>query len=65
MPPPELPSALAFWIAGLINPLPALGVALEVRPAALMAGGARERLRVVEAGLKDSIVRLSQRPRKS
>lgn len=60
MPPPELPSALAFWIAGLINPLPALGVALEVRPAALMAGGASERLRVVEAGLKDSISRLQQ-----
>lgn len=62
MPPPELPSALAFWIAGLINPLPALGVALEVRPAALMAGDASERLRVVEAGLKDSISRLQKRP---
>ena len=42
----------------VINPLPALGVALEVRPAALMAPTAEMRLQVVEMGLQDSIERL-------
>ena len=58
MPEADAPSARALWIAGLINPLPALGVALEVRPAALMAPTAEVRLQVVEMGLQDSIERL-------
>ena len=58
MPDADAPSARALWIAGLINPLPALGVALEVRPAALMAPTAEVRLQVVEMGLQDSIERL-------
>jgi hypothetical protein len=58
MPEADAPSARALWIAGLINPLPALGVALEVRPAALMAPTAEMRLQVVEMGLQDSIERL-------
>ena len=58
MPEAATPSARALWIAGLINPLPALGVALEVRPAALMAPTAEVRLQVVEMGLQDSIERL-------
>ena len=36
----------ALWVAALINPLPALGVALEIRPAALAATTTRERLEV-------------------
>eukprot|EP00966_Prymnesium_polylepis_P257503 5948617-Prymnesium_polylepis.2 len=55
---PDDPDARALWVAGLINPLPALGVALEVRPAALMASTTDERLEVVEMGLRDSIKRL-------
>ncbi|KAL1507038.1 hypothetical protein AB1Y20_007900 [Prymnesium parvum] len=62
-PMPEEPNARALWVAGLINPLPALGVALEIRPAALMASSTEERLAVVEMGLRDSIRRLySPRP---
>ena len=55
---PDDPDARALWIAGLINPLPALGVALEIRPAVLMASTTDERLEVVEMGLRDSIKRL-------
>ena len=33
LPEVDHPSERALWIAGLINPLPALGVALEIRPA--------------------------------
>ena len=63
MPPAEQPSARALWVAGLINPLPSLGVAIEVRPMALMAPSASLRLRAVEFALADSIRRLrSQRP---
>ena len=48
-----------MWVAGLINPLPALGVALEVRPAVLMAETADLRVQVAEMGLRDSIQRLA------
>ena len=58
MPPAEKPSQRALWVAALINPLPALGVALEVRPAVLMAPTADLRLQVAETGLRDSIQRL-------
>ena len=46
LPPATQPSKSALWVAGLINPLPALGVALEIRPAALMAQTAELRLQV-------------------
>eukprot|EP00962_Isochrysis_galbana_P061075 scaffold36274_cov125-Isochrysis_galbana.AAC.5 len=59
MPAISRPNARALWVVGLINPLPALGVALEVRPAALMAATAEERLKVAEFGIRDSIKRLS------
>ena len=58
MPPADAPSARALWIAALINPLPALGVALEVRPACLVARTAEKRVTVTEAALLDSINRL-------
>jgi len=54
------PSARALWIAGLINPLPGLGVALEIRPACLTAETADMKLQVIEMGIKDSIERLKQ-----
>lgn len=37
MPPVRDADALALWAAALVNPLPALGVALEIRPAVLDA----------------------------
>ena len=36
--------SLGFWAAAVLNPLPPLGLALEIRPAALEAGDTRERL---------------------
>ena len=60
MPEAEYVDDRALWVAALINPLPALGVALEVRPAALAASSALERLGVVEEGIRDSIKRLKR-----
>ena len=37
MPPAARPRDRATWVAALINPLPALGVSLEIRPAVLCA----------------------------
>lgn len=60
MPGTQEPNARCLWVAGLINPLPALGVALEIRPAALMAPDTKSRLQAIEMGLRDSISRLKQ-----
>ncbi len=49
------PSEIAFWIGSLINPLPAMGVAMEIRPALLMAESAEERIQIAYDGLLRSI----------
>ena len=48
----------AAWVAALINPIPALGVAYEIRPALLMARDTRGMLKVATDGIKTSIERL-------
>ena len=48
----------ALWVAALLNPLPALGVAPELRASVLMAASAEQRLVVVERGLRRSIANL-------
>jgi len=55
IPPPTDPSALAFWGAALINPLPALGVAPEIRGRVLEAPDAYSRLEILEWGISRSI----------
>ncbi|KAL7483310.1 hypothetical protein ACHAW6_008961 [Cyclotella cf. meneghiniana] len=55
IPPEGEPSERAFWIGALINPLPALGVAMEIRPRLLMAKGAEERVDVALEGIWGSI----------
>ena len=60
VPPPEAPNALAIYAAALINPQPALGVALEVRPAVLTALTTQRRGSMVWQGLTDSIERLQR-----
>jgi hypothetical protein len=55
IPPEEDPSERAFWIGALINPLPALGVAMEVRPKLLMAKDAEERVDLALEGIWGSI----------
>ena len=57
-PPLSAPTALAFWAAALINPLPALGVARECRGAVLEASNASDRLRIVQRVLDASIANL-------
>ena len=51
----ESPSERAFWIGALINPLPGMGVAMEIRPQLLMARTAEERVLVARQGLLGSI----------
>jgi Lon protease-like protein len=55
IPPSENPSERAFWVGALINPLPALGVALEIRPALLTARTAEERVHIASEGILRSI----------
>jgi hypothetical protein len=55
IPPPERPSERSFWIGALINPLPAMGVALEIRPALLSARTAEERVEISLDGIFRSI----------
>lgn len=58
-PPPEYPTLLALWGSALINPLPALGVATELRGAVLEAEGAANKLAILERGLIKSINNLN------
>ena len=58
MPDASLPGARAVWVAALINPLPGLGVAWEIRPAMLAATTSAERLEVAIAGITASIENL-------
>ena len=55
IPPPEEPSERALWIGALINPIPAMGVALEVRPQLLLAKTAEERVQVALDAIHKSI----------
>jgi hypothetical protein len=55
IPPAEEPSECAFWVGALINPLPAMGVALEIRPALLTAKTAEQRVEVAIDGIFKSI----------
>jgi hypothetical protein len=55
IPPSDQPSERAFWIGALINPLPGMGVALEIRPALLTARKAEQRVEVALNGILRSI----------
>jgi len=55
IPSAEEPTERAFWIGALINPIPSMGVALEVRPSLLMAKTAEERIKVASEGILKSI----------
>lgn len=55
IPPVTEPSERAFWIGALINPLPGMGVAMEIRPQLLMARTAEERVGTAIAGILASI----------
>lgn len=55
IPPADQPSERAFWVGALINPLPGMGVAMEIRPMLLMSRTAEERVRIALDGLQASI----------
>jgi hypothetical protein len=63
MPPVDEPARRAVWVAGLINPIPALGVAYEIRPALLMARDTLGMLKVATDGIEGSIERLRPKRR--
>lgn len=54
-PPCDRPGALAAWVVALVNPLPGLGVAPEIRPSFLAAGSPLDRVRVASDGLHESL----------
>jgi Lon protease-like protein len=62
MPSSEAPTDRAFWVGALINPIPAMGVALEIRPALLTAQTADERVNVALAGIQRSIKHMQGEP---
>lgn len=49
------PSDLSMWVGALVNPIPAMGVALEIRPALLTAKTAEQRVSVALEGIQRSI----------
>jgi len=55
IPPEDEPSERALWVGALINPLPALGVAMEIRPSLLTATTAEERVEIACEGIMKSI----------
>jgi len=55
IPPEHEPSERALWVGALINPLPSMGVAMEIRPALLVSKRAEERVQVALEGIMKSI----------
>jgi len=62
-PMPDEVGARAIWTAAMINPLPALGVCLEIRPAMLACKNDLDRVRLAVAAIRSSIDHLSGRRR--
>jgi hypothetical protein len=57
------PSECAFWVGALINPTPALGLAVDIRQELLMADTAQERTQIALDALWNSIQRMDPSPR--
>lgn len=55
IPPSEEPTERAFWVGALINPIPALGVAMEIRPALLTANSTEQRVQIALDAILKSI----------
>lgn len=55
IPPEHEPTNRAMWVGALINPLPSMGVAKEIRPQLLVSKRAEERVQVALVGLLQSI----------
>jgi len=57
-PPHDQPGTLAGWVAALVNPIPSLGVAPEVRPSLLAAQTPIERLQVAREAVDASLANM-------
>jgi len=55
VPGEDEPTERALWVGALINPLPAMGVATEIRPALLTAETAEEKVNIAFDGILKSI----------
>ena len=55
IPPEHEPTERALWVGALINPLPSMGVAVEIRPSLLVSKKAEERVQVALDGILRSI----------
>jgi hypothetical protein len=63
IPPENEPSERAFWVGALINPLPSMGVAMEIRPALLTATTAERRVEVASDAIMKSIKHMEGKER--
>lgn len=55
IPPEYEPTERALWVGALINPLPSMGVAMEIRPALLVSKRAEDKVQVALEGILKSI----------
>ena len=55
LPTVDNPTALAFYGAAIVNPIPAMGVAPEIRGRVLSAPTALQRLQILQWGISRSI----------
>jgi hypothetical protein len=56
---PEDVGERAIWLASLLNPLPPLGVCLEIRPAMLACRNDFDRIQLATSAVQSSIDHLS------
>ena len=61
VPPPSEPEALGFWAAAVVNPLPPLGLAAEVRPSCLSCDESAQRLRLCLAAVEESMAHVCEK----
>jgi hypothetical protein len=55
IPPENEPSERAFWVGALINPLPSMGLSMDIRPALLTATTAEKRVDIACDAILKSI----------
>lgn len=58
-PMPKTPKERAIWVGALVNPIPNLGVCMEIRPALLSCQNDHDRMVLASTALKSSIDHLS------
>jgi hypothetical protein len=53
------PTRLALWVGALINPLPAMDVAVDIRRALLTARSAEDRIDIAVRGIERSMLHMT------